>query len=244
MARTTPDLSHLTADEKQIIQAVIHRQQLEDDDEFDLRHDHDYSSPSIFLTSSNHPSHGVCQICQKSPFVHEQCSMCHRRFCLRCGIRSSNMRKHLCHPCRNKQEQYFSSSQKNFSKQYLSDYILTQTTPTDDHLMMRYGANEKRILPKSKLLNMTNDEENCSSKLMMNSSSSSLKKRLLPEIRKDLLRDFQYHSLEERDLGQESTLKDSGIDTASSSTILNVISSDKFHQVSIRCCLLMYLCVQ
>lgn len=247
MARTTPDLSHLTNDEKQHIQAVIHRQQLDDD--FDRRQEHDYSSPSILLTSRQY-SNELCQICQKSPFVvHEQCSLCHRRICLRCGIRSNNnTRTSLCHPCRNKQEQYFSSSQKNFSKQYLSDYILTQMTPSDDHSMIRYGANEKRILPKLKSLNMPDeedDDENYSSKLMINSSCSSLKKRLLPEIKKDLLRDFQYHSLEERDLGQESTLKDSGIDTASSSTILNVISSEKFHQVSIRLLSVdVFMCIQ
>ncbi|CAF4427713.1 unnamed protein product, partial [Rotaria magnacalcarata] len=62
------------------------------------------------------------------------------------------------------------------------------------------------------------------------------KNRLLPEMKKDkrsmnILRDFQYHSLEDRESGQESTLKDSGIDTASSSTILNVISSDQFKKV-------------
>jgi hypothetical protein len=45
------------------------------------------------------------------------------------------------------------------------------------------------------------------------------------------LKDFQYHSLEDKDIGHASTLKDSGIDTASSSTILNVLSSDPFKQV-------------
>ena len=45
------------------------------------------------------------------------------------------------------------------------------------------------------------------------------------------LKEFQYHSLEEKDCGYETTLKDSGIDTASSSTILNVLSTDPFKQV-------------
>jgi hypothetical protein len=45
------------------------------------------------------------------------------------------------------------------------------------------------------------------------------------------LKEFQYHSLEEKDCGHEITLKDSGIDTASSSTILNILSTDPFKQV-------------
>ena len=88
---------------------------------------------------------------------------------------------------------------------------------------------QKRILPKLH----TNDEDISSPESI---TTSDQKKRLLPEIKQDIrsnhiLRDFQYHSLEERELGQESTLKDSGIDTASSSTILNLISSDQFKKV-------------
>lgn len=228
----TPDLSHLTADEKKIIQAVIDRQHA-DERSHDDWNEHDYSSPSIALTSRQHSlpnqSGGFCQICHQNPRLNDQqCSICYKRFCHQCGIRST------CSPCRQRQEHYF-SSQKNISKQYLSDYILTQTTPSDDHPMICYGANEKRILSKLKSLNITGDDNESFESIIIRESSS--KKRLLPEIKKDLLRDYQYHSLEERDLGQESTLKDSGIDTASSSTILNVISSEKFHQVFIRYCL-------
>lgn len=46
-----------------------------------------------------------------------------------------------------------------------------------------------------------------------------------------ILKEFQYHSLEEKDIGREATLKDSGIDTASSSTILHSLSADPFKQV-------------
>lgn len=45
------------------------------------------------------------------------------------------------------------------------------------------------------------------------------------------LKEFQYHSLEEKDIGHETTLKDSGIDTASSSTILNVLSIEQMKKV-------------
>lgn len=48
-----------------------------------------------------------------------------------------------------------------------------------------------------------------------------------------ILKDFQYHSLEEKDIGHETTLKDSGIDTASSSTILNILSNDPLKKVSL-----------
>jgi hypothetical protein len=95
--------------------------------------------------------------------------------------------------------------------------------------MNKHGANPKRILPK-----ILNNDADISSPESI--TTGDQKKRLLPEIKQDIrsiniLRDFQYHSLEERDIGQESTLKDSGIDTASSSTILNVISSDQFKKV-------------
>lgn len=98
--------------------------------------------------------------------------------------------------------------------------------------MNKYGANQKRIVP---ILNMTNDDDISSPESM---STCDNKNRLIPDIRKNIrstniLRDFQYHSLEDRESGLESTLKDSGIDTASSSTILNVISSDQFKKVFI-----------
>ena len=44
-------------------------------------------------------------------------------------------------------------------------------------------------------------------------------------------KEFQSHSLEEKDLGHETTLKDSGIDTASSSTILNIHTNDALKKV-------------
>jgi hypothetical protein len=107
--------------------------------------------------------------------------------------------------------------------------------------MTKHGANPKRILPK-----IHNNDEDMSSPESI--TTSDQKKRLLPEIKQDMrsiniLRDYQYHSLEERELGQESTLKDSGIDTASSSTILNVISSEQFKKVFfVVVCLLCMCC--
>jgi hypothetical protein len=195
--------------------------------------DHDYSSPSIAISTRSYSqlnnSGIVCQICQKTKFVNEQssrqCSICQKHFCVRCGIRLKSQ-TYLCNQCRQKQEQYFSSS-KNICKQYLSDYILSQT-----HEDKSIGANQKRILPKLTLI------DNDTSSMTIGEKT----KRLLPEIKQNLLRDCQYHSLEERDLPQESTLKDSGIDTASSSTILNVISPEKFHKVFIDCCSSMCMC--
>ena len=161
--------------------------------------------------------------------------MCKKRFCVRCGIRLKPQ-CYLCNQCRQKQEQYFSST-KNLCKQYLSDYILSQTY--DENPMNKHGANQNRILPKPN----TNNDNDVSSPESI--STSDQKKRVLPQIKQDMrsiniLRDFQYHSLEERELGPES-IKDSGIDTASSSTILNVISPDKFKKVSIVVVCLVYV---
>jgi len=196
-------------------------------------YNNDYSSPSIAISSRHYSqlneSGVICQICQKTKFVNEQssrqCSICKKRFCVRCGIRLKSQ-YYLCNQCRQKQEQYFISN-KNICKQYLSDYILSQTHD-EKNQMNKYGANQKRILPKLK--SNQNDEDISSPESI---STCDNNKRLLPIIKQDILRDFQYHSLEERDLGQESTLKDSGIDTASSSTILNVMSSDQFKKVFI-----------
>ena len=47
-----------------------------------------------------------------------------------------------------------------------------------------------------------------------------------PRSTQNYLKEYQSHSLEERDIGHETTLKDSGIDTASSSTILNILSNN------------------
>ncbi len=196
--------------------------------------EHDYSSPSIAISSRSYSqlndSGVVCQVCQKTKFVNEQssrqCSICQKRFCVRCGIRLKSQ-TYICNQCRQKQEQYFSPS-KNICKQYVSDYILSQT-----HDEKLFDTNQKRILPK---LNSIDDDSSAI-------TTGDKKKRLLPEIKQNILRDFQYHSLEERDLPPESTLKDSGIDTASSSTILNVISPEKFQKVFIsHCCLSLCMC--
>jgi hypothetical protein len=111
--------------------------------------------------------------------------------------------------------------------------------------MNKNGANQKRILPNPKV-NHNNTDDDVSSPDSISTCDNN--KRLLPVIKQDIrstniLRDFQYHSLEERELGPESTLKDSGIDTASSSTILNVISSDQFKKVSLLLLLLSVLCM-
>ena len=107
--------------------------------------------------------------------------------------------------------------------------------------MNKHGANQQRILPK---LNINKNSDEASSPESMTAFNKNT--RLVPEIRQNLrsmniLRDFQYHSLEDRELGQELTLKDSGIDTASSSTILNVISTDQLKKVSINVVCLVYV---
>ncbi|CAM4895992.1 unnamed protein product [Rotaria socialis] len=230
----TPDLSHLTDGEKKKIQAVIHRHRSQEKCEsFEIQTpEDDYSSPPIAVSSrpyfQSNQSAGVCQICQNTKFANEessrQCSTCNKRFCVHCGIRLKSQ-YYLCNPCRQKQEHYFSST-NNISKQYLSDYILSQNF--HENQTNQHDANRKHISPK---LEISNDNGDISSPESMFKCDN--KNRLLPEMKKDkrsinILRDFQYHSLEERESGQESTLKDSGIDTASSSTILNVISSDQF----------------
>ena len=177
--------------------------------------------------SQCHESGALCQICQKTKFVDEQssrqCSICRKRFCVRCGIRLK-CQYYLCNECRQKQEYYFSSKKNNFSKQYVSDYLISHTS--------EHGP--KRVLPRAK----ANDEDVPASPRSL-ATCDQHRRRLLPEIKQHprsikMLRDFQYHSLEEKESAQESTLKDSGIDTASSSTIINAIPADPSKKVANR----------
>ena len=118
-------------------------------------HSNDYPSPSPSATlsprsySQSNESGVLCQICQKTKFVNEQssrqCSLCQKRFCVRCGIRLKSQ-YYLCNQCRQKQEHYFSST-KNICKQYLSDYILSQTH--DEDPMTKHGANPKTYITKT-----------------------------------------------------------------------------------------------
>ncbi|CAF1648566.1 unnamed protein product, partial [Adineta ricciae] len=319
----TPDLSHLTEDERKIIEAVINRQKAEEKQDalaLQSRMD-DYSAPVAMAGRRNSQQaktypHGslsnesgvCCEVCQKTKFVGEQsarqCSICKKRFCVRCGVRLKghqyNKTFWLCNICRQKQERYFSSRKlipttssvsqltttaintnnindentKNISKQYVSDYILSQPFDSnekeDEEMNMnRNGANtkinptsaqpRKRLLPtahirrqqqqkESKDESSSEHEDDAASS--PESASNVDDNESVPRVNKvdeDVLtslplsrsthhpqirlKEFQYHSLEEKDIGHETTLKDSGIDTASSSTILNVLSTDPYRQV-------------
>lgn len=192
-----PDLSHLTEDERKIIEAVINRQKAEekrDADAIQSRLD-DYSAPVAMAgrrysqqiktnphVNSINESGVCCEVCQKTKFVDEQsarqCSICKKRFCVRCGVRlkghPNNKTFWLCNICRQKQEKYFSSKKfipttssvsqlthnstnhhninddttTNISKQYVSDYILSQpfddsNNEKDDDVLNKLGAKQK-----------------------------------------------------------------------------------------------------
>ncbi|CAF1294736.1 unnamed protein product [Rotaria sp. Silwood1] len=317
----TPDLSHLTEDERKIIEAVINRQKAEEERDalaLQSRMD-DYSAPVAMAgrrysqQTKTHP-HGsfsnesgvCCEICKKTKFVDErsarQCSICKKRLCVRCGVRLKghqyNKTFWLCNICRQKQESYFSSRKlipttssvsqlittsintnnindentKNISKQYVSDYILSQPFDTnekedEDIKINKNGANKKinpnniqqrkRILPTTHIRRQQQKEskEDSSSEQddgavsSPDSASVNDDNESVPRVNKNdedilsslplsrsthnsqvPLKEFQYHSFEDKDLGHEITLKDSGIDTASSSTILNVLSIDPSKQ--------------
>ncbi|CAF0948351.1 unnamed protein product [Adineta ricciae] len=197
----TPDLSHLTADEKRIIEAVINREKAEA--KRDSFHNSspcdDYSAPSVAITSrrysQSNESGAYCQICQRTKFVNEQssrqCSICQKRFCVRCGIRVKS-HYYLCQQCRQKQEHYFSST-RNICKQYVSDYILSQTS--DSNVLNTIAIHPQRVLPKLD----TNDDASSPESI----TTADNKQRLLPVARQDMrsmniLRDFHQfkHNLE------------------------------------------------
>ncbi|XP_042862005.1 regulating synaptic membrane exocytosis protein 2-like isoform X3 [Penaeus japonicus] len=114
-----PDLSHLTEDERRIIESVMHRHKIEEERESELvRRTQDevrVLEDTIRLRSEMQLKKGMeleatCQICLKTKFadgVGHMCNYCNIRCCARCGGKvslRSNKVIWVCILCRKKQE--------------------------------------------------------------------------------------------------------------------------------------------
>uniref|UniRef100_A0A1B6CKH8 Regulating synaptic membrane exocytosis protein 2 n=1 Tax=Clastoptera arizonana TaxID=38151 RepID=A0A1B6CKH8_9HEMI len=119
MASDMPDLSHLTAEERQIIESVMMRQKQEEEREHEImrrkQDEVEVLEETIRQRSEQQKKAGVeldatCHICLKTKFadgVGHVCNYCNIRCCARCGGKvtlRSNKVIWVCILCRKKQE--------------------------------------------------------------------------------------------------------------------------------------------
>ncbi|KRX84536.1 Rab-3-interacting molecule unc-10 [Trichinella sp. T6] len=97
---TMPDLSHLTEEERQIIEQVLQRQRAEESQEMQLRRKYEKQLEEIEKQIEERKEvaqklvgtmdDAICQICQKTKFadgIGHKCYYCQLRSCARCGGR-------------------------------------------------------------------------------------------------------------------------------------------------------------
>lgn len=94
-----PDISHLTPEERRIIEEVVIRQKREEEKENEImRRKQDevqVLEETIRARSEKHKKAGVelnatCQVCMKTKFadgIGHNCNYCHIRCCARCGAK-------------------------------------------------------------------------------------------------------------------------------------------------------------
>ncbi|XP_015173071.1 PREDICTED: regulating synaptic membrane exocytosis protein 2 isoform X1 [Polistes dominula] len=114
-----PDISHLTPEERRIIEEVVIRQKREEEKENEImRRKQDevqVLEETIRARSEKHKKAGVelnatCQVCMKTKFadgIGHNCNYCHIRCCARCGAKitlRSRGEIWVCIVCRKKQE--------------------------------------------------------------------------------------------------------------------------------------------
>ncbi|XP_014604055.1 PREDICTED: regulating synaptic membrane exocytosis protein 2 isoform X7 [Polistes canadensis] len=114
-----PDISHLTPEERRIIEEVVIRQKREEEKENEImRRKQDevqVLEETIRARSEKHKKAGVelnatCQVCMKTKFadgIGHNCNYCHIRCCARCGAKitlRSRREIWVCIVCRKKQE--------------------------------------------------------------------------------------------------------------------------------------------
>ncbi|XP_065163900.1 regulating synaptic membrane exocytosis protein 2 isoform X2 [Atheta coriaria] len=160
-----PDLSHLTAEERAIIEGVMMRQKQEEEREQEIMRrkadEVQILEDTIRARNEQHKKAGVeldatCHICLKTKFadgVGHLCNYCSIRCCARCGGKvtlRSNKVVWVCILCRKKQELLSKTGQWMVTTQGLdSDIPSLQQAPSDKRpkLERAHSAAEKENLP-------------------------------------------------------------------------------------------------
>uniref|UniRef100_A0A914XJE8 Regulating synaptic membrane exocytosis protein 2 n=1 Tax=Plectus sambesii TaxID=2011161 RepID=A0A914XJE8_9BILA len=119
MADLMPDLSHLSAEERKIIEEVFMRQRAEEEKETQIAEKADKELEDIDRQINERKDNAlklvgtqddaICQICQKTKFadgIGHKCFYCQLRSCARCGGRTTNKNKTIwaCSLCQKRQQ--------------------------------------------------------------------------------------------------------------------------------------------
>ncbi|MFH4974508.1 hypothetical protein AB6A40_001217 [Gnathostoma spinigerum] len=114
-----PDLSHLSAEERQIIEEVFQRQRAEEEKETQISQKADQELQQIERQINEYKENAkrlvgtqddaICQICQKTKFadgIGHKCFYCQLRSCARCGGRTTQKNKPIwaCSLCQRRQQ--------------------------------------------------------------------------------------------------------------------------------------------
>ncbi|VDK70860.1 unnamed protein product [Anisakis simplex] len=144
-----PDLSHLSAEERQIIEEVFQRQRAEEEKETQLSQKADQELEAIERQINERKEtaqrlvgtqdDAICQICQKTKFadgIGHKCFYCQLRSCARCGGRTTSKNKPIwaCSLCQ-KRQQILAKTGKWFQQGMAADEHRgaggTSTSPAD-----------------------------------------------------------------------------------------------------------------
>uniref|UniRef100_A0A914ZDY2 Rab-3-interacting molecule unc-10 n=1 Tax=Parascaris univalens TaxID=6257 RepID=A0A914ZDY2_PARUN len=140
-----PDLSHLSAEERQIIEEVFQRQRAEEEKETQLSQKADQELEAIERQINERKEiaqrlvgtqdDAICQICQKTKFadgIGHKCFYCQLRSCARCGGRTTSKNKPIwaCSLCQ-KRQQILAKTGKWFQQGLMAEEARGSSTPAD-----------------------------------------------------------------------------------------------------------------
>ncbi|VDM91373.1 unnamed protein product [Litomosoides sigmodontis] len=140
-----PDLSHLSAEERQIIEEVFQRQRAEEEKETQLSQKADQELEAIEKQISKRKEiaqrlvgtqdDAICQICQKTKFadgIGHKCFYCQLRSCARCGGRVASRNKPIwaCSLCQQRQR-ILAKTGKWFQQAATTDEAKGTISPAD-----------------------------------------------------------------------------------------------------------------
>ncbi|KAL3990179.1 C2 domain family protein [Acanthocheilonema viteae] len=141
-----PDLSHLSAEERQIIEEVFQRQRAEEEKETQLSQKADQELEAIEKQINQRKEiaqrlvgtqdDAICQICQKTKFadgIGHKCFYCQLRSCARCGGRTASRNKLIwaCSLCQQRQR-ILAKTGKWFQQTAMADEAKGTASPGDN----------------------------------------------------------------------------------------------------------------
>ncbi|VDN07179.1 unnamed protein product [Thelazia callipaeda] len=154
-----PDLSHLSAEERQIIEEVFQRQRAEEEKETQISQKADQELEAIDKQINERKEiaqrligtqdDAICQICQKTKFadgIGHKCFYCQLRSCARCGGRTMSRNKPIwaCSLCQ-KRQQILAKTGKWFQQSALVEESKAATTSSDSNRKFQRGSDVSNV---------------------------------------------------------------------------------------------------